>query len=87
MGSPSIFVLFLSVCFCVGLHIDMTHCYILAHLFSLSELHLSWVRLVVERHRKRNHLEAFEIRGSSSSSRIEAGVATAADLMTLQQQI
>ena len=37
-----------------------------------TELHLSWLRSAVQRHRKRSHWEALEIRGRSSSSRTAA---------------
>ena len=50
------------------------------------ELHLSWWRSVVERHRKCRHSEALEIAAAAAVAKQQAGMATA-DLMTLQQQI
>ena len=50
------------------------------------ELHLSWWRSAVERHRKWRHSEALEIAAAAAVAQQQAGVATA-DLMTLQQQI
>ena len=54
-----------------------------------TEFHVTWWRSAGKRHRKWSRLEALEIRGSSSSRTTlqQAGIATTADLPTLQQQI
>ena len=51
------------------------------------ELHLSWWRSAVERHRMWRHSEALEIAAAAAVAQQQAAMATTADLMTLQQQI